>query len=57
MTAILTPTYKLNDTYSGYTQDVIRLIHEAYERGATRIDIHHEMWNVTVEWPGRTEDQ
>jgi hypothetical protein len=55
---IATPRYKRDDTYSGTTQDVIRLIHEAEQRGVARVEIRHKDWHVIVEWPehsGRTE--
>jgi hypothetical protein len=45
------PTYRRSDTYSGPTQDVIRMIHEAYVRGAISVEITHDKWHVIVEWP------
>ncbi len=43
--------YRTGDTYSAWTQDVVRLIDEAFQRGASTVEIRNDVWHVTVEWP------
>lgn len=45
------PTYKKDDTYDSYAQDVIRILHEAVVRGATHVEIRHKNWDVAFDFP------
>lgn len=56
MQTFANPRYTHDDTYSGWTQDVIRLMHEAHTRGATHVEIRHKEWTVIVDWPATETD-
>lgn len=39
-------TYKRDDTYSGWTQDIIRMVDELHQRGYGTIRIQKDGWTI-----------
>ncbi len=49
--------YERNRTYNSWTQDIAFLIEQAYESGATAIEITHpEGLRITIEWNLGTDE-